>query len=204
MKIYSRWDGSKVIFENNGKTLRETVLAAVSTGAVLRDADLSHADLSDADLSDADLRDAVLRGAVLRDADLRGAVLRGAVLRGAVLSDAVLRDADLTPIRDDFWAVLSAAPVEVPALIEALKAGKVNGSTYTGECACLVGTIANAKKCDYQAMPNLIPNSHRPAEAFFTAIKPGDVPSKNAAAKLALEWAEDWLKRMQSAFAVAK
>ena len=201
--VIKHWNGT-VIFECEADSIREACEKASSEGTLLSGADLRDADLSGAVLSGADLRDADLSGAVLRDADLSDADLRGADLRGAVLSDAVLRDADLTPIRDDFWAVLSAAPVEVPALIEALKAGKVNGSTYTGECACLVGTIANAKKCDYQAMPNLIPNSHRPAEAFFTAIKPGDVPSKNAAAKLALEWAEDWLKRMQSAFAVAK
>jgi len=96
----------------------------------------------------------------------------------AVKSDADLRGAVLTPIRDDFWAILSAAPAEVPALIEALKAGKVNGSTYEGECACLVGTIANARKCNYAKIPGLTPNSHRPAEAFFTAIKPGALPRR--------------------------
>jgi hypothetical protein len=40
MKIYNRWDGSKVIFEHNSKTLRETVIAAVYSDANLRDADI--------------------------------------------------------------------------------------------------------------------------------------------------------------------
>ena len=71
MKIYSRFNSKKELFD--------------SGDANLRDADLRGANLSDADLSDADLRGANLRGANLRDADLRGADLR----------DANLSDADL-------------------------------------------------------------------------------------------------------------
>jgi uncharacterized protein YjbI with pentapeptide repeats len=73
IKIYSRWDGTKVLLEREGNSLREVVIAAVSSGADLSGADLSGADLRGAYLSDADLSDAYLRGADLRGADLRGA-----------------------------------------------------------------------------------------------------------------------------------
>jgi hypothetical protein len=186
--------------------------------ANLRDADLRGANLGDADLRGANLHGANLRGANLRDADLHGANLGGADLRGANLRGANLRganlhganlhganlgDADLTIVRDDIWAILSAAPTEVPGLLAAVREGRIDGSTYSGQCACLVGTIANVKGCAYDDLaPLLGTDSSRPAEAFFTAIYPGDTPATNQASKLAEGWIADWLDRMQSAFAL--
>jgi hypothetical protein len=43
--------------------------------------------------------------------------------------------------------VLSAAPAEVPTLLAKVRAGEVDGSVYEGVCACLLGTIANARGC---------------------------------------------------------
>ncbi|MCA8251799.1 pentapeptide repeat-containing protein [Burkholderia sp. AU31624] len=207
----------------SGADLRDADLSdAYLRGAYLRGANLSGADLSDADLSDAYLSDADLRGANLSDAYLRGAnlsganlsdadlsdadlsdaYLRGAYLRGANLSGADLSDAYLLPIKADFIEVISQAPREVPALIDALKAGRVDGSTYSGECACLVGTIANARGIDVDSAELGIPkDSSRPVERFFMAIRKGDTPETNAASKLALEWAETWLDTQRKAFA---
>jgi hypothetical protein len=81
---------------------------------------------------------------------------------------------------------------EVSGLIAALKEGRVDGSTYTGDCACLVGTIANVKHCRYDKIPNLVPNGDRPAERFFLSIRKGDTPKNNAASGLALQWAEEF------------
>ncbi len=181
-----------------GANLRDADLS----GANLRDADLSGANLRGADLSDANLRDANLRGADLSDANLRGANLRDADLSGANLRGADLSGADLLPIKADFIEVISQAPCEVPALIDALKAGRVDGSTYSGECACLVGTIANARGCSVDAPQFDIPKDEsRPVERFFMAIRKGDTPETNAASKLALEWAETWLDTQRKAFA---
>ena len=80
--------------------------------------------------------------------------------------------------------------------------GKIDGSTYEGDCACLVGTLANVRQCKYEAIPSLTPNSSRLAERFFLAIKPGDTPEKSQAAKLALEWIDRWLANMRGAFGV--
>jgi len=74
---------------------RDEIIAAVKSGADLRDANLCGANLCGADLRDANLRGADLRGANLCGADLCGANLRGADLRGANLRGADLRDANL-------------------------------------------------------------------------------------------------------------
>jgi hypothetical protein len=173
--------------------------------AYLRGANLSDADLSDADLSDAYLSDAYLRGANLSDADLSGADLSGADLSDAdlsdaYLSDAYLRGANLSPIKTDFFDVLLRAPREVPALRAALMAGGVDGSTYEGECACLVGTIANARHANHRELgAGLKPDSSRPAERFFLAIRKGDTPDTNGAAKIAVEWIDEFAGLMAAA-----
>ena len=112
-----------------------------------------------------------------------------------------LRGADLVIVRDDLWAVLSAAPKEVAGLRQALMEGRVDGSVYTGECTCLVGTIAKVAGCEYSAMPLLKPDPSRPAERFFLGISKGDTPDKSQAAKLAVEWIDTWLENVKAAFA---
>jgi hypothetical protein len=164
-----------VLWEGEAETIKDALHAAIAARADLTGAVLTDADLTGADLTDADL------------------------------TDAVLRDADLTPIRDDIWAVLSGAPAEVPALLDAIKGGRINGSQYIGACACLVGTIANARHCDTSQLgPSLKPNADRPAEKFFLSIREGDTPDTNPFSKLAAEWVGDWLTRMQGAFSATK
>ncbi|CAM8810597.1 Pentapeptide repeat protein [Burkholderia pseudomallei] len=182
----------------SGSNLRGSDLSGSNlSGAYLRGVDLSGADLSGAYLRGVDLSGADLSGAYLRGVDLSGADLSGAYLRGVDLSGA-----DLLPIKADFIEVISQAPREVPALIDALKAGRVDGSTYSGECSCLVGTIAKAQGCDVNSPQFTIPtDSSRPVERFFMAIRKGDTPETNPASQLALEWAETWLDTQRKAFA---
>ena len=211
IEIKNRWSGS-VIFrydvENNtiGLTVKAAMEASTNlsganlSDANLRRADLSSANLSDANLSGANLSDANLRRANLSDANMSDANLSGANLSDANLSGANLRRANLTPIRDDIWAVISSAPSEVSGLIDALKNGRVNGSTYKGDCSCLVGTIATARGCSYVAIETLEPNSYRPAERFFLGINKGDTPETNQFSALAVQWCQEWLDRMEAAF----
>jgi hypothetical protein len=161
--------------------------------AYLAGAYLADADLAGAYLVGADLRGANLRGAYLVGADLAGAYLVGADLAGANLRGADLADADLEPIRQDIRAVLSSAPAEVAGLIAALKEGRINGSQYEGECACLVGTIANVRRCHYQQLDVLKPDASRPAERFFLAINKGDTPETSQFSALAVKWCEEWM-----------
>jgi hypothetical protein len=47
-------------------------------------------------------------------------------------------------VKEDLFDVLNKTIGEVSALLEAVKAGKINGSVYVGECSCLMGTLAKS------------------------------------------------------------
>jgi len=218
-KIKNRWSmevqfacelAAEFELKSYGIKLSAAIKKAIKAGADLQDAYLRGADLEAADLQDAYLRGAYLRGANLQDADLRGADLQDAYLRGADLQDADLQDADLqdADLRDanlrdanlrrartDLFDILLRVPNEIDALAQALRDGRVNGSAYEGDCACLVGTIANARKCSYSEIPNLAPESSRPAERWFLAIKEGNTPENSNVVKITLKWIEEfqWL-----------
>ena len=163
------------------------------TGANLRHADLWHADLAGADLTGADFTGAILAEAIFKGANLTGAILAGADFTGADLSYGQIAAAETAAIKADLWAVLGAAPHEVAGLRAALQAGRINGSTYAGKCACLVGTIANIQHCGINDIPGLHPDSNRLAERWFLAIAPGDTPENHAVAKLTDEWIGEWM-----------
>ena len=70
-----------------------------------------------------------------------------------------------------------------------MKAGKINGSQYQGECACLVGTIANVKGV---SIDSYTANQSNPAEQWFLMIKEGDKPHDKSGGGFALGKALDW------------
>jgi hypothetical protein len=154
-----------------------------------------YTNLRGADLRGADLRGADLLGADLLSACLRGANLCGANLEESNLRGVNLRDAELSTIKRDFWEILSAAQDEIPGLVEALKKGRVDGSVYIGACACLVGTIANIRGVAYDQMPNINPDSSRPAERWFLGIRKRDTPETNQISAITIEWIEEFLER---------
>ena len=91
--------------------------------------------------------------------------------------------------------VLAVAPLEAPAVLAALEGGKVDGSTYEGTCACLVGTMErSAEKAE---RPAKIPHDGgRPAEMFFQRIRPGDTPENSPDAAIAAVWVRQFLARL--------
>jgi uncharacterized protein YjbI with pentapeptide repeats len=204
-EIKNRWTG-KIIAAGEYNSLAELAMASKGnlTGANLRDADLTDANLTGANLTGADLTDANLTDANLAGADLTGADLTGAGLRDANLTGADLTGAGLRVIRDDIWAVLCSAPAEADGLRLALVEGRIEGSVYKGECACLVGTLANLRHCGEYAITGLSPNPNRPAERFFLAIRKGDTPETNRASKMALQWVDEFLANMRAAFCPAE
>ena len=141
-----------------------------------------------------------VEAAVKAGAYLAGANLARAYLAHANLAHANLAGANLAPVRDDLWAVLSASPREVEGLRLALVEGRVNGSMYSGDCACLVGTLANVARLPYDGLPVLKPNSDRPAERFFLGINEGDTPETNQFSRIALKWVDQWITNMREAF----
>ncbi len=96
-------------------------------------------------------------------------------------------------VKADLWELLLHAIPEIPALRQAIIDGKVDGSVYEGECACLCGTIANVRKCDYKQLEGIRPNSSRPAEAYFTGISKGNTPENNKIAAQVLVWIDELL-----------
>ena len=132
--------------------------------------------------------------------NLRDANLSGADLYGANLRDAKGVGDWLKVLRDDLRSVLDAAPNEVPGLLAALWAGEVDGSTYEGECACLVGTIANLRHEKHNAMKiDLRPDSSRPAEQWFLQISKGNTPLTNTNAAYAAAVIAHWQHERASA-----
>lgn len=104
----------------------------------------------------------------------------------------------------DIFAVLNTAPNEVPALLAALKEGRINGSVYAGECCCLVGTLAQARGIDWTDLPNRFENDvglsqglawseESPAEQWFMPIEEGETPADSERVALTVEWVEDWM-----------
>jgi len=91
--------------------------------------------------------------------------------------------------RDDLIVVLDSAKAETPGLLAALQIGKVNGSCYDGECACLVGTLERM-----HGSPFLPRDVNRPAEQLFMPIRPGMTPKNSAHVLVICEWIKDWAK----------
>jgi hypothetical protein len=208
VEIRSRWHSGRVLFSAEVDALipllgriRAAVQLAVKRGANLSGANLRGADLSDANLRGADLSDADLSGANLSGADLIGANLSGADLIGADLSGADLIGANLSGAKSDVFDILLRATPEVPALLAALRAGRINGSVYEGECACLCGTIAKTRGVSVDALG--FANASRPAERWFLAIRQGDTPETSAVAKITEEWIVEFQGLMAAALAAA-
>jgi len=167
------------------------LISANLSSANLSSANLRYADLISADLSSADLISANLSSANLSYADLRTANLSSANLRYAYLSYADLRSANLSDTRKDFLAVLLPLKNEVAEFYKHLLDGRIDGSTYEGECACLKGTFANIKKCNYNT---LNPDDKSSSEILFLAIKEGDTPETNQVSAIVKEWTLEFMK----------
>jgi hypothetical protein len=188
IKIKDRWT-NRVLHSSEKATLKEALEEAVSNGANLDGANLSRATLD---------------GANLYGATLYGANLYGANLSRATLYGANLDGANLDGIKNDFFEIILNTPNELPGLRLAVVEGRINGSVYEGECACLVGTIAKVRGCLYTAIPGVEPRGGRPIERFFTALKPGDSPDNHPVAKIVVDWIDEFTAKLTAAAALVK
>ncbi|HEX4112713.1 MAG TPA: pentapeptide repeat-containing protein [Stellaceae bacterium] len=179
----ARLDGARLV----GASLDGASLV----GASLDGASLVGASLVGARLDGASLVGASLDGARLDGASLVGASLDGARLDGARLVGASLDGASLRSIRADLFDVLLRAKPEVPALLAALREGRIDGSTYSGTCACLAGTIAKTRHVTVRDLG--FSDASRPAERWFLGIRPGDTPEKHQMAKITEGWIVEFM-----------
>ena len=182
-------DGASLV---GARLVGASLVGARLDGARLDGARLDGASLDGARLDGARLDGARLDGARLVGASLVGASLDGARLVGASLVGASLDGARLENIKNDFWSILLRAPAEIQGLRLALTDGRVDGSTYEGPCACLVGTIANVRHANYQEI-GIKPDSSRPAERWFMGIKKGDTPETNQISRITVEWLDKFV-----------
>ena len=141
------------------------------------------------DMADA-VKQAIKAGANLYGANLVRANLESANLESANLYGANLESANLESIRSDIRVVLATATAEVPGLLAAVREGRIDGSAYSGVCACLVGTIANIRGCSVNDMER---NADRPAERWFLAIRPGMLPTFSPVVSLTEAWIVEWM-----------
>jgi uncharacterized protein YjbI with pentapeptide repeats len=161
----------------------------------MKNANLQGGNFSGVSLAGVDLRCAELSYTNLAEASFAGVNLTGACMRGAIFGGTNLKDAYLDLILEDFYAVLVHAKDEAAGLLQALKDGRIDGSLYEGECACLVGTIANLRGKRYTTLGRALrPDSFRPAERWFTGISEGDMPTSNPVSEITVEWAEAWIR----------
>jgi len=195
LQIKNRYTGSVLFeYESENNTIKETLLQALKSGSDLRGSDLRGSNLRGSDLRGSDLR-----GSDLSDSNLSGSNLSGSNLSGSDLRASDLRRSDLLPIKQDFFDVLLHGLPEIAFLKKNLIEGKIDGSTYDGECACLSGTLYNGATANNGEKETLIKqnilncrDSFRPIERFFLAINKGDTPQTNQFSKLALEWLEEF------------
>lgn len=130
-------------------------------------------------------------------ADLEGANLEGANLQGVIFRGVEnLPDSLVNYFKKDLRYVLTYTKSEIPYLKEKLEKGEVDGTQYEGECACLIGSLANAKKEYHEKFVFCIPDYelglHNPSEQLFYQIRKGDTPDNNQFAKIAMEVIEEF------------
>ena len=113
---------------------------------------------------------------IFHNCDFSNSSFTSCSLLSTLFDNCNLQDANLTPIRDDVWAVLDTSPHEVPVLRTALLEGRVDGNDYP--------RVAPGR---------VTPGDHRPAERFFNGIKPGDSPDTNPVLAIALGWVNEWI-----------
>ncbi len=170
-------------------TIKETLKEAIKLGICLKYIDLSNTDLEGMNLGNLNLICSDFFQANLKNTDFRGSELRSIYLNGANITGS-----NLEPIKQDMFLLLSHAKDEIPNLKKAIEKGKIDGSTYEGECACLCGTLEKSTNQDIVNKIFDLRNNYRPIERFFLPIKEGDTPETNQFSKRALEWIEEFEK----------
>lgn len=107
--------------------------------------------------------------------------------------------------REDLRAVLETSPKQATGLLAAIEEGRIEGASYYGTCACLIGTLAGLKRpLSEEASQDVnerrdwltavrAPDMYTPAESWFWEIATGDTPKTNTYSAKAALWVQEWL-----------
>lgn len=98
----------------------------------------------------------------------------------------------LAEVKADFFDVLSRAIPEIKGLRYHIVQGLIDGDLYSGPCACLKGTIAKVRGCNYKEL-GIECSPYLPAEELFLLIKPGHTPENNEYSALAVQWIDEFV-----------
>lgn len=106
--------------------------------------------------------------------------------------------------KDDLFRWLDRFPDRVPALLEAVREGRMNGMLFNGPCRCIVGwliyvdddlTTADGSSQSANDVANGVGlDCNGPAEKFVHhAVVPGDTPSNSPVMARLERWILEWM-----------
>jgi hypothetical protein len=130
-------------------------------------------------------------GTVTGSLDVYGTVTGSLDEQKDLLRKKKIAEFTFEEIEADHRKILAAAPDEVAGLLAAIRAGKINGKLYDGECRCLVGTLEKIRGCEMNEV--VLRNQYRPAEKFYMAIGQGHTPKNNSFSRYAEQWCVEFL-----------
>lgn len=100
--------------------------------------------------------------------------------------------------KDDLFRWLGRFPSRVPALLEAVRGGWMEGSSFAGPCRCVVGTLGfEDDEGTWANYVSFYPNGQRdvggtPIELFVVNVDPGDTPSNSPVMAHLERWIVEW------------
>ena len=102
--------------------------------------------------------------------------------------------------RDDLWRWLERFPDRVPALLEAVREGRMDGYSWVGTCRCVIGNLRfdnTASIRDWASYEALFKGTgfkpwQSPIEEFVVEIRPGDTPANSPVMASLERWIVQW------------
>ena len=113
-----------------------------------------------------------------------------------LMMEIFLGDCDtelMVSARKEVLRLLEFFPESASGLRLALVEGRVEGSTYYGECSCIKGTIRKLMNVKWMEDIGLVQDPESPAELWFLGIRKGDTDKDNPYSFLAVQWIDEFL-----------
>lgn len=101
--------------------------------------------------------------------------------------------------KEDLFRWLDRFPDRVPALLEAVRDGRLLGHTFYGKCRCVIGNLHHDENYTKWVPGVLEMAGYRmahemtPIERFVMHIHPGDTPSNSPVMAHLERWILEWM-----------